>query len=302
MGTHAARFIKQAHPDSNIVFCIRENFELTTTKIIGQGVMETLDILSLQEGIDDVGIVLADGRVMSRKNSIQNGIYKVYNQHGWYADLGIVKSALVDIAEEIGWNNVNTETNFSVGEQLDKRPVFSVVTAGPLDWDRKLGQNIDLAKVFGYLRHLIPEATIIPLGRDINQQTYLEALKTLSTCHLYIGPMGSMTAAAAGLGVDTINVCSVFPPSFDSPEFYHSGNHHSVTAKNDKHCITYKCIKAAYYKKDEIKINNPEVENHFWTQTCKYMPDNKSCVANITAEDIIEKIDLWFARSNLKNR
>ena len=300
IGTHAAKFIKDAHPNSTIIFCVRKDLTLTTAETDENAINEVLDILELQDCIDDVGVIDYSGNVFTRRKSINQSIDRVYQQHGWYADLGIVKSSLVDIAEEIGWNKVHTETKFSVGAVLNKKDKFTVATAGELDWTRKVGKHLSVEKVFSYLRDLMPGITIMPLGRDITQVSYLESLQNLARCHLYLGPMGSMSAAAAGLGLDTINVCSVFPPGFDSPEYYHSGSHHSVTAKIEKHCKTYKCIEPSYYKKGHLQIGNPRTEFSFWTQTCSYMQDSKSCVANITEDDIIEKIDVWFKQSNLK--
>jgi hypothetical protein len=300
IGTHAARFIKQVHPDSTVVFCVRADLTLTTAETDKNAINEVLDILELQDDIDDVGVIDYSGNVFTRRKSINGSVDRAYQQHGWYADLGIVKSALIDIAEEIGWNNIHTETKFHVGAVLPKRDKFTVATAGLLDWERKVGSHLSLDKIFNYIRYLLPEVSILPLGRDVNQVSYLESLQTLSQCHLYLGPMGSMAAAAAGLGLDTINVCSVFPPGFDSPEFYHSGRHYSVTAKIEKHCKTYKCIDSSYYKKGNLQIGNPKTEFSFWTQTCSYMSDSKSCIANITEDDIIEKIDVWFKQLNSK--
>jgi len=302
IGTHAARFIKQTHPNSTVIFCVRADLTLTTAETDKNGINEVLDILELQDGIDDVGIIDYSGKVFTRRKSINNGVDKAYQQRGWYADLGIVKSALIDIAEEIGWNNVHTDTKFNVGAVLPKRDKFTVATAGPLDWNRKVGSHLSFDKIFNYIKYLLPEVSILPLGRDVNQVSYLEALQTLSKCHLYLGPMGSMATAAAGLGLDTINICSVFPPSFDSPEFYHSGRHYSVIAKIEKHCKTYKCIDPSYYRKGYLQINNPKTEFSFWTQTCSYMSDLKSCITNITEDDIIEKIDVWFKQLNSKTK
>jgi hypothetical protein len=302
IGTHAARFIKQAYPDSHIIFCVRQNLTLTTAENNKNGIFEVLEILELQEHIDDVGFIDFQGNVNTKNNSLTSSPDIIYQQHGWFSDLGVVKSALTEIAEEIGWNNIHTETKFSVGEEAHKYSQFTVATAGPLDWNRKLNKNLDYGKIFNYLRSLIPDVRIIPLGRDVSDSSYLTSLRELNKCHMYLGPMGSMTAMAAGLGIDTINICSVFPPTFDSPEFYHSGNHHSVTAKEDKHCGTYACIKPAFYKKEysKTKIGNPETEYPFWTNTCGYREDKKSCVINITEDDIIEKIDKWFKQLHSK--
>lgn len=298
IGTHAAKFIKKLYPDSQVVFCLNSEFNLTTAskEERQKGLWEALEILELQEGIDDVGIMSTEFIATKRIEVIEKP-FKMYIQSGWHSNLNIVKSMLAEVAEEIGWNNINTELQFSVGVEVPKRPVFTIATSGSLDWTRKLRNTITPNTLFNYVKTLIPEAEVVALGRDVSNMSYLESLRVLKSCHLFIGPLGSLATAAAGLGVDVISISDVFPAALNSPEFYHSGNHHSVIAKNDKHCKSYKCTRAFPYKKGYKHVGTPPIEYDFWTMTCDYMPDGKSCIANLTDEDVIEKIDLWFKRS-----
>lgn len=297
LGTHAARFIKKKYPSSTITFTIKHDFNLTTATDRRQGLKEALQILSLQDYIDDVGVINPeDMSVVLVKNISKGQFSKYYLQAGWFADLGIAKSAIAPIASEIGWSNVHTNTKFNVGISTNKRPTTTVALPGPLDWTRKLGNHISITEITNHLSNLIPDVEFIVLGRDVFSATYLEALQLLSMCHLYIGPSGSLGLAAAGLDVDVIHICNVFPPTFDSPEFYHSGNHHSVVAQQAKHCGTYKCITPTLYRSNIPHVGPPPTEHDFWSMTCRHMPDNKSCIANITTEDIIDKIDKWFFR------
>lgn len=298
IGTHAARFIKKLYPDSTVIFCLNSNFNLTTAteqeKL--KGLEEALDVLELQEGIDDVGVM--DFKIIAtRRIPVTERPFKIYIQSGWYSDLNIVKSYLSEVAEEIGWNKVDTELQFSVGMDIPKRQVFTIATCGDLDWTRKLRDTVTPNNIFNHVKSLIPETEIIRLGRDVSNISYLESLRILKSCHLFIGPLGSLATAAAGLGVDVISVSDVFPANLNSPEFYHSGNHHSVIVDNDRHCKSYKCVRLQPYKKGSKHLGTPPIEQDFWTLTCKYMPEEKSCIARLLDSDIIEKVDLWFKRS-----
>jgi hypothetical protein len=106
--------------------------------------------------------------------------------------------------------------------------------------------------------------------------------------------MGSLVHFAAGLGIDTISLTSVFPSEYDCPEFYHSGNHSSIKVNFPKRCAEFNCIKLKQYDNQQT-WGNPPTTFGFWPKVCSYTSTGMSCNYNITADNIIEKFEAWIA-------
>ena len=296
LGTHVAKFIKKHITNCHITFAINQSATLTTAEKSPDGLFQMAEILLLQEGLDTIGLV-NDNKIqyLMGKKSPNDSLMKIIKQYEWYSDLGIVKSMFTDLFQ-MGFGEHNTETEFWFGRYPD-RPTnrLKIVTLGPLDWNKKWGNEEGRKKILSHVSSKNVE--LIQIGRDIKQQRYLQALQQMQDCHLYLGPAGSVGHAAAGVGMDTIVLCEVFPPQVLSPEFYHSGYHKSIVARAENHCGSYKCITQKKFDiiKSQEGFGNPVVEfNSFWTPTCTYMPDNKSCVAMIQPEQLIDAFDMWY--------
>lgn len=288
LGTHLAKLQK---PEDKVFFAIRDTSTLTTAEKDKDGLIQMLDILKLQDNISGVGIV-QNNKFISYLGQPPKNFDKIIKQNEWFSDLGIASSMLISYYEEQGYKKfpIKVETRFNVDSEKKKFSVPTIATAGPLDWERKLGYfPIKLINEIEKLNY-----NIIHLGKDVCNNSYLKSLQELNNCNLYIGPMGSINHMAAGLSIDTINICSVFPPYYDSPEYYHSGYHKSITAQFSEHCGKYYCITEKIYDKKKSGWGNPPTKWDFWTKTCSFMKDGKSCVANIKEEDIIVYFKEWY--------
>jgi hypothetical protein len=299
LGTHTARLYKQHFPDSKICFVVRAGLVPTTA----EGELQTaeiLEVLSLQEGVDWVGQLFntAGGFSLQLYNSPEPNIEftELIEQHSWFSNLGIVASQSVQLAERYPeLDFANTETKFAVGS-IAQRPnnYLQIAISGPLDWNRKIkNERLRLNTLETLKRYLstnkIP-AKIVLVGRDVETGSLLSSLKVLSNSHLFIGPTGLHTHAAAGLQVDTITLSSVFPSEYDSPEYYHSGLHQSIKSKN--HCGTYACVTEKTYP--DTSLEGPKTRFGFWPKHCPYLENNLSCVTSIQEEQIIEAFDVWY--------
>lgn len=293
LGTHLAKLQK---PEDNVFFAIRDTSTLTTAEKDKDGLIQMLDILKLQHCIEGVGIV-QNNKFIGYQCKPPEKFDKIITQNEWFSDLGIASSMLISYYEEQGYKKFPTkvETKFNVGTKKEKKSTLTIATAGPLDWERKWGyfpyKLIDILKN--------NNITIVFLGKDVCDNSYLKSLQELNNCHLYIGPMGSISHISAGLNVDTINICSVFPPHYDSPEYYHSGYHKSIIARSSDHCGNYKCITKKFYDKEKPGWGNPQVKYDFWTRTCDFMESGNSCVSNIKEEDIINEFGTWYENSRI---
>jgi ADP-heptose:LPS heptosyltransferase len=129
------------------------------------------------------------------------------------------------------------------------------------------------------------------LGRDVETGTLLDSLQKLNNSHIFIGPMGLPVHAAAGLGVDTISVTSVFPNHYDSPEYYHSGWHRSI--KSSIHCGDYRCVTEKIYTQDST-VEGPKTKWGFWPKKCPHTENKLSCVYNVSPDKLIETFADWY--------
>jgi len=278
LGTHACALMKKKYPNSYIAMVISENTTLTTVE--RKGFSEIIEILKLQPGIDDV--ITYGGRcfrTISRGKPFNNRVDFKLHQFEWYSDLGIVKSMQTEFLLNSYIDSFDTETYFSTGN-INIIKNSEITTAGELDWVRKIG--FFPKKLFNYITD---KGYIIKyLGADTRQGTYLDSLKELEKTLLYIGPIGSMSHFAAGLGLSTINVCSVFPAQYDSPEYYHSGFHKSVLTNRKE---DYSMITPKYYS-NEIQQGwgNPKTVKGFWD----YVDSDDYYIIE---QDLIKKFEEW---------
>ena len=119
LGTHTARLYKQQFPDSKIYFCVRSGLTPTTA----EGEDETasiLEVLKMQEAIDGVGFVVPtpQGAMISLEDHSQPKFDEVIEQHGWFSDLGIVRSQSYQLFNRHGREHFDdTDTSFSVGQK-----------------------------------------------------------------------------------------------------------------------------------------------------------------------------------------
>jgi hypothetical protein len=297
LGTHTARLYKQHFPDSYITFFVRQGLAATTA----EGEMlnnEILTLLIMQEGIDNVGVFDGEGVLHSYKVTPKDTFDEGIMQDSWFSDLGIVKSQsykLIQKYPELDFNDTNTKFNIGADKQILKDGAIVIATSGPLDWNRKTKNEALRVAILNGLKEYIKNNNINArfyfMGRDVEDCNLIESLQRLNSCSLYIGPMGLPVHAAAGLGVDTIHITSVFPPEYDSPKFYHNGWHRPIKSKN--HCLTYSCISEKLFSK-EVYPEGPPTKYGFWPKYCDLTTNGKSCVYNTEAKQVIDAFDEWY--------
>lgn len=300
-GTHLAKIIKKEHPNCHITFAIKADFSLTmSSNEPDKGKEETLEILKLQEDIDSIGMLdQATGSLLFYSGQKVKDYDKIYHQGEWWGDLGMAASMQVPYYIDQGYpikrENIDTETKFNINSPKKLPDHLRVITAGPLDFNNKFKNEFKRQRIMEGILEVDSKIELIMLGSDINRRTYLESLIILNNAHIYVGPEGSLTHFAAGLGVDTITMNSPFPASYLNPRYYHSGYHVGVMAKGEKHCTTFKCITPKIYSPTIPKsFDGPRSEFSNWPQHCPYMDDNWSCIANVNPEDVINEFKSWY--------
>ena len=300
LGTHTARLYKQKFPDTNIYFCTRENLVPTTS----EGEQENIDILqvlALQQGIAGVGQIV---RTVSGPSVKLFGSDKpiefneIIEQHAWFGDIGIVRSQSASLFTKHGETDFwDTETSFNVGSQKNLPSDHIVIsTVGPLDWNRKTKNEAMRLTFLSKLKYFLEQnkvsAKISLLGRDVEYGSLLDSLRKLNNSHIFIGPMGIHSHVAAGLGLDTITIPSVFPAHYDSPEYYHSGWHKTI--KPAIHCGNYQCVKPKNYSAENKFPEGPGTTMGFWPKMCDETENGFSCVHNVSPEAIMELFADWY--------
>jgi hypothetical protein len=301
LGTHTARLYKQRFPDSKIYYCVRSGLTPTTA----EGEDETasiLEVLQHQEAIDKLGFVIhtPKGPMISLLDHSEMPQFdEVIEQHGWFSDLGIVRSQSYQLFNRHGREHFeNTDTSFSVGQKKEL-PTDHLVIAfpGPLDWNRKTKNEAlrlsFLTRLKYYLEQNNIRARITLLGRDVETGSLLESLQKLNNSHLFIGPIGLPLHAAAGLGVDTIAVSSVYPNSYDTPAEYHSGWHRAI--KSHIHCGDYRCVTEKLYDKEITNtFEGPPTKWGFWPKKCPHTSNGFSCIYNTSPEQLVATVADWY--------
>jgi hypothetical protein len=296
LGTHTARLYKKRFPDSHITFFVRDGLVPTTGESdINDGV--ALKLISMQEHIDAIGVLKRDGTLVSSDPSIRQ-LDEIIEQRAWFSDLGIAKSQSHTLITQHGESDFSdTETIFQVGAEK-KLPTDRLVitTSGPLDWNRKTKNETlrlsILKNIISYLETNNIKFQIIMLGRDVEKEDLVVSLQRLNNSHLFIGPMGLHVHAAAGLGVDTIHITSVFPAEYDSPAAYHSGWHRPIKSKI--HCGTYACVSEKKYSTQVYEAEGPAANFGFWPKMCPHTDNKMSCVYNTETEVVLQAFDEWY--------
>jgi hypothetical protein len=303
MGTHVAKFIKKQFINAHVTFAVNSTATLTTAETDNTGLLQMAEILLLQDGIDTVALYFPNGSIfplLGHKMPSSKVPIKLIRQYEWYSNLGMARSMFAELFH-LGFPEHNTETEFWFGMIPNRtKDKLRIATLGPTDWNKKWGNDEGRKKLLAYIEE--KDVELIQFGRDIKKQSYLHALQEMQNCHLYIGPAGSMGHAAAGVGMDTVILSELFPPKYLSPEHYHSGYHKTVVATPENHCGTYKCVypKDFTLENNQMGWGNPPVEyGAFWVQDCKYTASGKSCIASITAEQMIEKFEDWYAERGM---
>lgn len=306
--THLATLLKQQLKEVHIDFCINHDFAFQ----FGNGNnKDAVEILKLQNYIEDVCILdkntgilkYSDGKFLDIKES--SPYDKVYVQQEFYSDLGYIKSLFIEFINEYGIVPNIGETRFVVQQNTfqGKFNLRNIAVPGELDWKNKWpGQETKVKEIYEILNKR--EYVLHTIGPE-NGKTYLENLQLLEACNLYIGPFGSIGHCAAGLGVSTITLSSIFSPVWDNPEFYHSGFHKAIVCKPQFHCGAYKCITPKLYSQSK---NNPNVSgppliewNTPWIENCKYTDTGKSCVSQVEVNDFVKALDAWEELVDYKN-
>lgn len=300
LSTHVARLAKKYCPDTLVHFYINPNITLTTAEHDPEARMDMLRILFNQENIYSVGFFMND-RIYSHfcKDQVMKPMtdYKTLLIQGWSSDLGIVKSQLKPFYDLYGiTDEIDTETEFNVGGLMYKDITgrkLTVGLAGEQDFLRKWHNKQEYEKLLAMVRDTKYNIDIERFGVDVENTPYSRQLARLQKCDLLISPIGSLVHCAAGLGIDTISLTSVFPVEYDCPEVYHSGWHKSIKVKYPRHCGTFKCVTNKPYD-NQSSWGNPATEFGFWPSVCPYTVNGGSCNYNITAAHIIEKFDEWY--------
>ncbi len=302
LGTHTAKLYKQKFPDSHITFFVRDGLVPTTGESdINDGV--ALKLISMQEGIDAVGVLRRDGSLVSSDPSITK-LDEIVEQRAWFSDLGIAKSQHYSLLSKYRDNLfTDSETVFTVGSEKELPTDKLVIsTSGPLDWNRKTKNEYMRVMILQRLKDFLTKnnvnAQIMMLGRDVEREDLITSLQRLNNSHIYIGPMGLPVHAAAGLGVDTIHVTSVFPASYDSPSFYHSGWHRPIKSKI--HCGTYACVSEKVFSGQVYAEEGPGTQFGFWPKQCPHTENAMSCVYNSEPESVIQAFAEWYEEKGKK--
>jgi hypothetical protein len=296
LSTHIATLAKRYVPDWKVHFAFRKELTLTTAETNPAATKDMIDILSEQPYAASVGLV-ENGMYVGPLSSIPD---KTIIIQGWSSELGIVKSQLKPFYDLFGiTDSINTETQFAIKNSGLTSYDLVVGLAGDLDFIRKWGNEEEYKKFLAYVSSDYYNIKIEKFGVDTTKESYYKQLQRLSYCDLVIAPMGSLIHAAAGFGVDTIALTSIFPSKYDAPEYYHSGWHKSIKVDTNSqfHCGSFACIT---YKPEDSQQSwgNPRTQFDFWSKDCPYTNNKKSCVYNTPAQLIINEFREWYDRNN----
>lgn len=299
ISTHIARIVQKYSPLTKVHFCIRPDLTLTTAETDVNALPDIINILYKQENIASVGYIYPTGikPMVGDISGLTNDNYDLLVINGWSSDLGIVKSQLKPIYDLYDIPGpIDTETKYNI-EQLPKPSTLTVGLAGEVDFLRKWHNKPEYDKFIDYLLRSSHNFNIERFGVDISTEPYSKQMQRLSSCHLLISPMGSLIHFAAGIGVDTINITSVFPAEFDCPEFYHTGWHRHVKPSTPFHCKTFECVSNKSYD-NQLTWGNPATKWGFWPINCPNTKNGYSCNKNTTADSLIQYFEEWYDNRN----
>lgn len=297
--------IKNRFPNERVAFFTSKN----AYDIIG-------DVLILQDNVDYLGFIENDNLHITKSKHKESTIEikKIYVNCNTYTDIQPRQSWVLEFIEDHG---LPDNHNYIIKYQLDTVKNLSdrltIAVNDKSDWLLKRKYDLPLKdKVTNLLKNKY-NADVIEIGQD-NGFSYLENLRLLNNCHLYLGFFGSLSTFAAGVDVDTITYPTIMPPAWIHSIFYSSGWHRQVLPNPENHCKYYSCIQPRpyYYPRIEptkIKeqmftqfLGPPTIEDHndIWGETCNHTQDKKSCISKMTLEDIDKHIQLWLR--NRRNR
>jgi hypothetical protein len=305
LGINAARRYKEEHPEDTVSFCLRDNFNLTTNDG-SSGMWETIEVLEKQPFLDSVGIVKIDTTGKIEKITLNTNqevdVSQIIVQYRWFSDLGISRSANHPLKEMLSDSAFNDGVPIlEVGSEKLNDGILRVGTAGPLDWNRKLqSESLRLDIMYGIKDMLDARAISYELnlfGIDVSNYSLLQSLQLLKQQDVFISPLGSLVHSSAALGVDTISIASVFPARYDSPEFYATGYHKTVTALPENHCGSFKCIdikNSINAEEEKNKPGNPTAQFGFWPRKCPFTSSGLSCTKTYKASQVLDEFESWL--------
>lgn len=296
LSTHIARVAEKYVPDLKIHLAVRSDLTLTTAEKDKNALADVLYILYLQHNIHSTGVVHLNQYypVFYKDQSLENPEFLIIK--GWSSDLGILKSQLKPFYDKYNIKeDMDTETKFYFGGPPKSTDNLTIGIAGNLDFLRKWGNEEEFNFFLAQINNSCYNK--IEFGVDSSPEPYSQQLIKLTQCDLLISPMGSLIHAAAGLGIDTISLTSVFPAIYDCPEYYHSGWHRSCKPTSPLHCINYKCVSTKLYDNQEA-WGNPATTHGFWPKDCQYTANGKSCNYNVKANDILHHFEDWIKYKN----
>jgi|TARA_X000000950_G_scaffold80626_1_gene101363 hypothetical protein len=303
LGMNAARRVKENNPTFTISFAVLSKFNLTTNDSPA-GLNEVLEVAINQPWIDAVGVaeVNNEGSITNfnfNTDSIPK-IEKLILQNRWYSDLGISRSNNVDVKEFLTEEQyLDGNIELSVKSEKIKDNKVRIATNGPLDWNRKLqSENVRLDTLYGIKEILESKNIEFELnlfGVDVNITTLYQSLQLLNRHDLFIGPAGSLTHCSTALGLDTISIPSVFPASYDLPEFYSTkGYHKTINHREENHCGDFKCVSEKTHNGDNHTQGNPPTRWGFWLRNCPYTESKWACTKTVVAKDILDEFERWL--------
>ena len=293
VGSTLCTLIKQKFPDKKTAFIMGKN----SFDIIGE-------VIKLQDNIDYVGYEEGGQIILSEKIDIE----KIYLQGNYYTDLSFYQSLMIGFINDYGLpNNAKIQTYYKLDTAKVLPRKLTIAVNDISDWKRKRKYDLELKDKVENLLRTKYKADIIEIGID-NKLSYLDNLRILNNCHLYLGFFGSLSTFAAGIGVDTITYPTVMPPSWASASFYASGWHKHVLVKPENHCKQYKCVipRPYYFPRSEptniqgkffANFSGPPIiedHNDIFGETCRHTSDNRSCISKMTIADIDDQLQIWL--------
>lgn len=298
VGSTLCTLIKQKFPDKKTAFIMSKNCFDT----IGE-------VIKLQDNIDYLGYVENNRVILVQDvDADQLSVEKIYIQGNYYTDLSFYQSLIIDFINDHGLpENAKTQTYYRLDTPKILPKKLTIAVNDTSDWIKKRKYNLILKDQVKNLLKTKYKADVIEIGID-NKLSYLENLRILNNCHLYLGFFGSLSTFAAGIGVDTITYPTVMPPSWASASFYADGWHKHVLPKPENHCKYYKCVipRPYYFPRTELTeikgqlfstfSGPPVIEDHndIFGQTCRHTSDNKSCISKMTLADIDYQLQVWL--------
>jgi len=311
--SHLAKFIKPRIPNCTIYFAVNDKLQYQFNNGIDDPTNEILDIIELQEGIDHVGVFTSLNTIKNEKGNILNDTIilrngdkitecsKIYEQCDFYTDSTYLDSLYIEYINDFGYHPMLKETKFNVGtkKKLSKEYI-DIAIPGYGDWNNKW-KNKDKEKqsLLNYIKKTVTNSRIVVIGPE-NGNSYLKNLQLLNNCRLFLGPHGSLAISAVGLQVDTITIGDIVPPTWDNPQYYHSGFHKAIVCRSVDHCGSYKCMEKGRRYLTQTKCNPsfagpPWIEfGSPWIEKCPYTDSGLSCVNMTRVEDIIDAFNRWL--------